>query len=312
MARSRLSTLVLAASALVLLPTSARADGAKVPVVVRKRWKVGDVVTRTTKSTGRQQIKVMADDAQRFASDVKLVTEAERVEQCLEADADGHRTRTRVYFRTWSQTKVNGATDAPVGEDTSLAGVTIEVVRATPKWTWKLVGSDAISKEGTEWLDQAFGDSEEAREELFEPGRPVAVGETWNADPAKVAAAFGSQLAVDPAKASATITLEQASGRTGTLVMKATMPTKYLKNRVLGSDDPWKEGGDAHLELRASGPIDGSPAGVTLHSTFSYKGVAASAKGEIHLDVSSEGENVTKAGGTIPEPKPPTPHAPTK
>jgi hypothetical protein len=300
--------LLLAAAAALLAGVASRgaaADDAKATVRVRGRWKAGDVVTRTSKTVAHTNVDVMNGETKVYELRAPKTLVTERVERCLEADADGRRTKALVHVKEWtlslSETK-----------DDSLTGVTIEVVSTATGSTWKQVGDKGLSKDASAWLDDNYGatDFADRRYEALEPGRAVAVGESWKADPAKIAASFSPKQSIDVEKAQATVKLAALKDGVASLETDLVLPTKHFKNPRLKTEDPWIEGGVITIHVASTHPAGGAAAGLSWHQTVAMKGVAQSQFGEMHIEFGQEDEVATRAGGTIPEPAAPSAPAP--
>ena len=103
------------------------------------------------------------------------------VEGCLETDLDGHRTRTRIWFPTWSFD--NGTT-----KDEALQGAVIEVYGRGKDRPSRWSAADGATNPAMAWLDRAYGASRPGGERCVARGCRVAVAvdDAWGADLAAV------------------------------------------------------------------------------------------------------------------------------
>lgn len=251
------------APALVLsIAVVARADEAKTyDLGVKAVHKVGEILTATTHDESTNDTKVAtAEGAVVFAKNEKEVIDFTATRKILEVDAEGRVTKELIHFSAWKLSK--GEVEA-----TDLAGVHVEVSGREAKRSWKLltpgVTLATISDSTKEWLDKKHGPDEKG--EFFDaikPSKPVAIGETWEADLAKVVAVMGKEMDLDAGKSSAKATLVSVEGDLATVHVELKLqvvsfpagPGQVLKVIEGGL---FEIAGEGHAPLAASARGDG-------------------------------------------------------
>jgi hypothetical protein len=289
----------LAVVASFSLLASAGAEDAKTYDLSRRdRWQAGDVrtVTATQKQTQKTLVKgpdgsVMQDQEQRH--ETKYVV----VQKVLEADDEGHITKSRVLVKEWRRT--SGET-----EDTSLTGALVEVTGRGKARTWTVLApAKAPEGQAKQWLDGEYGsktmDEEVARRAML-PKTPIAVGGTWEADVGPLADAVSENLPVDRSKAKMTGALDAVEGGVARITLQGSLPLTGLPTP--GGTLPFTEGGEFKLVVTASQPLEGRVAGSTSKGEQSLQGVADAGGAAVTLDVRVEQEEVQTMGGEVPEP----------
>jgi hypothetical protein len=237
----RLLALSLAAFATIGARAVLAEDAPTHTLPKKTTWKVGDVVTRaeTEKTVQSQKVTVNAQVVQEGGTTVETSFEAVMVVN--EVNDEGDFTKALAYFKHWKRT---------AGEDVdeSLTGAHVEVTGAGATRSAKVVTPEhKISVDAAQWLDNELGkgagDREGKANEVFNPGKPVAVGETWNPDLAKVTAMFGSEgkLKFVEEKCTAALTLASVDAKVATIKLEFDLPTAPLETP--GGKLEWSEGG---------------------------------------------------------------------
>lgn len=294
----------VALSAAVLCLSVAGTAVAEPPVVqgisVRERWKVGDVFTRTGDESETVRMKITAEE--KVVSDVtrERRTTYNTVGRVVEVDAVGHATRLVLYFVAWNHVGRGG-------QDGSLAGLRIEVTGRGKARAFRVLTPDVKPSEGAQrWLNDRFGRPREGAEldgkdsdDLLEPSRPLAVGETWTPDVAAIAKMLSARLPVDTDKVTAEARLEDVAGGLAKVVVRLKVPLRGLE---AGEGSPmlaWKQGGTLETTVHSSRSTSNGFEGTQVRET-KLEGIADAQGADVDFDLVSRTEVVVKAGGTMP------------
>jgi len=236
---------ILALSLAALATFGARAvlaDGPTYTFPAKTTWKAGDVVTRseTEKTVQKQKVSMGEQVLQEGDTSTEIAYEA--VLAVKEVNDTGEYTKALVFFKSWKRTS---------GEDVdeSLAGAHVEVTGAGGTRNAKVITPDhKVSVEAAQWLDNELGKGSSDREgkaaEVFSPAKPVAVGETWNPDMAKVREMFGKGeggLKFIEEKCTAALTLTGVEGKVATMTLEFDLPVAPMETP--GGKLEWKDGG---------------------------------------------------------------------
>lgn len=267
---------------------------------VKPAYKVGEITTATSHDESTNNTKVAtAEGAVAFAQDVKEVVDYTATHKVLEVDGDGHVTKELVHFSEWKQTKGDAAS-------TELTGVHVEVTGTGVKRTWKILTPGvtlATIAEGTKgWLDKKFGGKADSEfGDAMKPGKPVAIGDSWDLSVDKIAEAMGNDMKFDAAKSTAKATLVGVEGDLATvhvemklqLVSLPAGPGAVLKVLEGGALEMTGEG---HAPLAPTARGDGGAMTMKLSAkTDAPQNMTAT------IEVEGKQESSTKAGGEMPE-----------
>lgn len=295
-------TVTVAALAFAAAP-ALRAEDAPTPapktykVLLRERWKAGDVVTRSAKESFSRRVEVHQGE------ETKTLPTSERqlshvvVTKCLEADADGYATKAILYLTAWS-------IEVGPQKDSSLAGVHIELDGKGADRTWKILSPDAAPSDAAKaWIEQFYG-KKSAGDVTYadlEPKAEVAVGSTWEGDGAAIAKRLAERgIAVDVEKSKATCTLTGVEGATAHVNVKMTFPTTEL-GLPNGQKLPWKEGGVLELTLDVTRPLAAGEFDAKVKREQKYVGVADGGGGTLDWEDLGTQEIEISAGGKMPD-----------
>lgn len=305
MSASLRPALTLAALAFAVAPVARADDPAPAApaaaktykVLLRERWKAGDVVTRSAKETFSRKVDVHQ------GGETKTLPTSERqlshvvVAKCLEADAEGYATKTVLYLTAWS-------IEVGPQKDSSLAGVHIQLDGKGAERTWKILTPDAAPSDAAKgWIEQFYG-KKSAGEVTYadlEPKAEVAVGGAWEGDGAAIARRLVERgIAVDVEKSKALCTLVGVEGATAHVNVLMTFPTKEL-GLPNGQKLPWKDGGVLTLSLDLARPLVAGEFDAKVRREQKYVGVADAGDGTLDWEDLGVQEIEISAGGKMPE-----------
>ncbi len=288
------------------------------------RWQAGDVATTTLQDVRsfRSSVAVKAGEAaQEQAFERRTV--AVRVERCVDADAEGNRTKLLVWFREWS---VESTERGKSEKDESLKGAYVDVSGRGRDRHWSLVASPTPpSERAKEWLAKAYGPgsaSEEMLRRSRQPKQPVAVGEKWEGDVGPLLDAAFPDLPADRAKAKVTYALSAVDDKTkfATVTYDLSLPLTSLPVGKTQPATPWRKGGTYLIRGNATVALNDPAVGRVA-------GGGAATQGLLNGEVVWQGRPMSvvlqvrrqeslRLGGEIPDPKfggdvpPPAPSGP--
>lgn len=295
----RLLTLSLAAFATFGVRSVLAEDAPTYTVPTHTTWKVGDVVTRAeTEKESQSQKVTMGEQTLQEGSNV-VETSFEAVMTVQEVNAEGDFTKALVYFKSWKRASAKDA-------DESLTGAHVEVTGAKAARTAKVVTPDhTISPDAAQWLDNELGkgaaDRDDKGNEMFNPGKPVAVGETWHPDIAKVRETFGSdgKLKFVEDKCTAAITLVSVEDKVATFKVEFDLQTAPLETP--GGKLEWSEGGMFVIRMTVKKALDAGVHTEGGEMRAQLKGKAAGQGGVVlDLDVDVQKTGGVTTGGEMP------------
>lgn len=294
-ARFVLPVFVLAA---IGLPAASAEDGPATHTLPKKEtWKVGDVATREESQV--QTEKTVVNVGGQVVQDQTRTTDTSFVAvlRCDEVNDAGDYTKALVWFKAWKQ--LRGDTT-----DESLTGAHVEVEGAPGKRTARVVTPDLKpSIEAAQWLDKELGagDKDDSKfSDAFLPAGPVAVGESWTPDIAKVAAMFGEgdKLTVVADKSTAKGTLVAVDGGIATLAWEIDLQTGSLKGPM--GEMAWKEGGVFKLRFGGRKALEAGDHTGEMAMDGNLSGVVNAQGAEVTLDVKLKNSGRFSKGGEIP------------
>lgn len=300
MRRVLIPGLALASFALSLtcLPEAAASKTYTLPS--KETWKVGDAVTRieTQKQVQKQTVTAGGQVVQQ--GDETVATAFEGVLEVKEVNAAGEYTHAVAFIKSWRQTKGDAV-------DESLTGAHVELRGAGSARTAKILTPGLEpSEDAAKWLDEELGTKAGSKQgkadDVFNPGRPVAVGESWNPDMAKVAALFGGDdgegLTFDRAASTAKLTLKEVVGDLATIAIEFDLKVSPISTPA--GELPWKEGGlmTVRAEMRKSLTASNHVGSAKMKAEL--VGKAGNEQFDLALDVQIDNTGEMKAGGKVP------------
>lgn len=252
-------------------PPQAPPAKATYTVLIRERWKAGDVATRTVRETVETNVEEKhGDEAAKKRPKYLKLSSYVAVLQCLEADVDGYATKLLVYLTAWS-------IEVGAVKDSCLAGVHVEVAGKGAERTWKILTPDfAPSKAATAWIEQNFGKiaSGDATNADLEPAGPVEIGATWSGNALAIAKRVAERgLPIDVEKAKASVTLLGVDGGRIHAKEVISFPMTELVD-VNGQQFAWKEGGIVEMTVDLVRPLLAGSFDAKLHLVQHMGGVA--------------------------------------
>jgi len=302
--RTSRSVLAVLLTSAALVAVASRPAGADEPakkaykVLLRERWKAGDVATRTVRETAETNVEVREGDAE-----AKKLPKNERqtsyvaVLKCLEADAEGYVTKMLVYLNAWTL-------ESGPEKDSSLAGVHIEVTGKGAERAWKILTPGATpSKFASGWIEQNFGKlaSGDATNADMEPAAPVEVGATWEGKAASIAKRVADRgIPVDVEKAKANGTLLGVDGATVRVKVAISFPlTEFVAGN--GQRLPWKDGCTMELAVDVTRPLEAGSFDAKLKSVQHAAGVAVAPNALITREDDLTRDISIATGGKMPD-----------
>lgn len=294
----RLVALSLAALAAVAARPAGAEDPKTYAFPAKTTWKAGDVATRVETESAKQ--KVTVGEMVVNGGDTPVETKFEAVMRVDAVDDQGEFTKAVVWFKSWSK---GGETP-----DDSLHGAHVQIDGAGATRTVKVLTPGLVaSPEALAWLDEKFGkgtaDDNDGMSTIL-PGKPVAVGESWTPDVAKLAKTFGKDhMVFVEEKSKATGTLTSVKDGIGNLTLEVSLQGKEMATPQ--GTMTWAEGGAMKIAFVFDRSVDaGVHAGsATMHLTMSgLLAMAGAPPGgpspKLEVDVSSTMTVV--AGGEMP------------
>lgn len=181
------------AAVLVLTAVASAADEKPVhDLAAAEKWTVGETVTWTTKEAVTMTVSGDAGGRAIPAQTQVLRADASIVVRCDSTDDAGALASATVHFAEWS-------VEAAGREDSSLAGAVITAGASG----WSLVSAKGTPSAGARaWLDREFGAGWQTRGAFaaeIAPGKPVALGDSWESDSTTVSSGLFSMIGL-PAK----------------------------------------------------------------------------------------------------------------
>jgi hypothetical protein len=245
-------TFVAALGVLILAGPGPAAD--EVTIKFRKP-ELGEVVKDTRIEEENNKITFM-DNPMTEATKAKYVF----TDEVLAKPADAKRpTKIKRTYETAERTK-NGA-----AVDLGLAGKTVIIEKKGEKYEFAFADGTALNEAAAQVLDKEINDKSEAGEEIFDPKKPVKVGDTWSADLVVAAKDLAkSGLTIDADKSKATVKLTKVYDKGGHQFgsMEVKMELIVTKASGKGQEIPMKDGSKLIMEGTIDACIDGtSPAG---------------------------------------------------
>lgn len=295
----RLLALSLAAFATIGARAVLAEDAPTYTIPTRTTWKVGDVVTRVeTEKESQSQKVTMGEQVLQEGSNL-VQTSFEAVLSVQEVNGEGEYTKALVFFKQWKR-------EAGKDVDESLTGAHVEVTGAGATRSAKVVTPDhKISVEAAQWLDNELGkgsgDHEAKGDAVFNPGKPVAVGETWNPDMAKVREMFGSdgKLKFVDDRCTAAITLVSVEDKVATFKVEFDLQTAPLETP--GGKLEWTEGGVFVIRMNVKKALEAGIHADGGEMRAQLKGKASGQGGVmLDLDVDVQKTGTVTAGGEMP------------
>jgi hypothetical protein len=280
------------------LPAASAEDGPATYTIPKKEtWKVGDVATREESQVQTEKTVVTANGQVVQDRSTSTDTSFVAVLRCDEVNDAGDYTKALVWFKAWKQ--VRGDTT-----DESLTGAHVEVEGASGKRTARVVTPDfKPSIEAAQWLDKELGagDKDDSKSaDAFLPAGPVAVGESWTPDIAKVGAMFGEddKLKVVADKSKTKGTLVAVDGGIATLAWEFDLQTGAIKGPM--GEMSWKEGGVFKLRFGGRKALDAGDHAGEMAMDGHLSGVVSAQGAEVALDVKLKNSGKFTKGGEIP------------
>lgn len=306
MRASRRPALVLFALAFAAVPVARADDPAPAApaaaktyrVLLRDRWKAGDVVTRSAKESASATVEITRDGGEtEKAPTNERQTSYVVVSKCLEADADGVPTKMIVYLTAWTF-------EVGPQKDSSLAGLHLELEGKGADRTWKILTPDAAPSDFAKgWIELTFGKkaASDATYADLEPRAEVAVGASWDGDGAAIGRRFAARgIAVDVETSKAVGTLAGVEGASARVVAKVSLPTKEFRDPK-GQKFPWKEGGVLEFSLDLTRSLAAGEFDARVRREARLSGVAVAEGASISWDEVSTQEYEVSTGGKMPD-----------
>jgi hypothetical protein len=296
-------TLALTGSLLLLAAPAIRAQETYT-VKISRIDKGGEKYHVTTTEKGGHNIVVSGPDGGVLNEDKQVVGKTVVVEKSILANQDGkkHPEKVALKFIKVEDNK-NG--------DYGLNGKTVVADLKGKKYECKLEGGGELSEAALKFVtnDMLKEDEEVDFDELALPGKPVAIGETWNCKMADITKEMekkmqGMKLDGDKAKGTGKLTkVYKKDGRTfGQFEVSLEMPLAK-KATVNGVDFSFKEGSRFKLVMNFDGCIDGSIQEGTMAGNIDFtmkgtvtangmelaiNGTGGSKLGEVRKDVTAK------------------------
>ena len=289
--------------ALVVVAVPVRGEEPKThTVVVRPRWKAGDVATLEYGERRTMAILKVVDgktvDEESFKEN--RVVEVKALSKCLAADAKGFPTKIVHYFAAWKIS--DGDKQAP--DDVSLAKVHVQVDGVgTARTITVLTPGAQVSEQATGWLEEEFGkgDKTDAIQALLEPASPVAVGATWKPSVAEIAKLLGGADGppADETKMSADATFRKLDGTKAELEFGLVPAMKGFPagDALLA----WKSGGTGKITINARRDLKADAKDLAFDKSDEFDGIADGKTFEIHFALKAQTRSVLTSGGAFPD-----------
>jgi hypothetical protein len=269
--------------AALALTAGARADDDTYTIKLKHGPEVGKSVTVTDTDTKTQSNKVSDSDG-KVIDDGKKHTEKQDEVYTETVLARGDKDATK-YKRTYE--KATRTHDGKT-EERSYQGRTVLFEKKGDKFTVTAEGDKPLSKEDLDDLTRKANDADTSRDEIFLPGKPVKVGDTWTVKGEDLVKTLGKGGNLDPKNSSAEGKLVKVYKKdnhqfgviemTLKLAPAATPGIKYEKTPVV------------EMKITLDTAIDGSTASGVMSMTGSMaaKGTAEAAGKTFTVDTSIE------------------------
>lgn len=292
---------VLATCLFVLPSVVGLAEEPKHDLSRTNTWRVGDIVTRSNRSTVREVLTITDAQGQvAQQSDTTTTSAWTLLEKVLEVDAEGRVTRKQVHFREWSRTQ-------GTSKDESLQGATIEVAGRCPNRTHAFVGAEPkATLTARNWLTAAFGATGEDWEQAaaaLRPKAPVALGERWAVDPDRFVHGVGSSLPLDAAAVTGEVALVAVEGKSARVRAEVTAPLRGLELMPGAPLVPFAEGGALRVVAEEVCALDGRIAATTGTDRFTFSGKATVQGMTVSIAHEGDGASTVTVGGEFPKAK---------
>jgi hypothetical protein len=198
-----------AIAAVLALTAAARADDTYT-IKLKHSPDVGKTVTVKDTDSNTSTTKIFDADGKALGEEMKKTQKDEQVyAETVLARGDKHPTK---YKRTYEK-----ATRTQDGKMTarSFEGLTLVFEEKDDKFTVTVEGDKPIDKADLAELTRKANESEDDRDEVFLPGKPVKVGDTWKIDGKALAKAFAKTGGLDPEHSSGVGKLVKAYKKDG-------------------------------------------------------------------------------------------------
>jgi hypothetical protein len=297
--------LALSLPVVALLARPVLAEDAKTYTIpAHETWKVGDVLSKheVDKKSQKRNVKdPQGNPIPGAAADESESTTYDAVLKVLEVDGEGRFTHAMVFVKSWTHEQ----TGKPA--DTSLAGKHVEVtgVGADRKAT-VVSGAAEVSPKGIEWVADEFGKKsgqKEAKGEILAPGKPVAIGESWSPDTAKLLALFSDEGGPNFVAEGTSATFTLVDVKDGHAEMKLEFVLQSGPMQTPNGPLEWKEGGAVKLTGTGTKALDAGDHTGSNSMTGSFAGVGALGPVTVEIDSTFGNEMTVTAGGEMPATK---------
>jgi hypothetical protein len=274
------------------------------PVEIKLGLKKGDKITRMTDFGGKGKLSIkMGEQEQEL--DCKMSESSIEAEEILDAK-DGSPTKVnRYYIKKYSSFQIPDV-GHDESKDSGLLGklITVELKDGKHEATFEGAGEE----EAAELKKEKMGIEIDS---ALVPGKPVNVGDSWEADPEKAKNAFGGDEGEEITEASLACTLESIEEKFGQkcakikvkLTTKGTRTENNQKMKIsLAVEGPvWfgltagrTLGMELEGKLKSSGDM---PNGQKMKLTINLKIAGTSKVGEADFKAKTEKGGSTEEGG---------------
>jgi hypothetical protein len=264
----------------------------------RDVWKVGDVVTMTLAEHDVREYRNVSPEGTSLAVPTQTIdVAATLLERCVEADANGVKTRSLVYVRAWT------AKDGVVS-DTSLSGALLDVAGVgKARAVGVLSTKQELSKPALAWVQRRYGGGRAepgASKDYWLPKVPVAVGDGWSADVAAFLDANAAGARLDRAKTTSSCVLASVEKGVARITCDANLVLAAFQLAKGAKPLPWKSGGVQVLKGTITRSIEGRLVAGTLSFASTLVGEAEVAGKTLAIDIKKERKSEETVGGDWP------------